>query len=147
MILIAPWSKPLRNNEPNPKNYPYWKEVIELLPKPVVQVGVEGEQQLVEDFRRNLSLPELSQLIAESQTWCSVDTFFQHWAWHCNKPGVVVWGQSDPNIYGHEQNINLLKSRDYLTPNQFLIWEMIPLRDDCWVTPQVVVSAVQSLLK
>ncbi len=145
MILIAPWSKPLRNGNPNPKNYPLWPELIALLPKPVVQVGVEGEPQLVDDFRKNLTLKELANLIQSSQTWVSVDTFFQHYAWSVGKPGVVIWGQSDPNIYGHPENINLLKSREYLYSNQFLMWEMIPVRDDCWIASDLVAEAVLSL--
>lgn len=142
MIIIAPWSKPLRNGNNNPKNYPFWTEVVAKLPEPVIQVGTEGETQLVEDFRKNLRLVDLAALIQQCTTWASVDTFFQHYAWSLNKPGVVIWGQSDPNIYGHSSNTNLLKGREYLTPNQFLMWEMIPYRDDCWVEPNVVVDAL-----
>jgi hypothetical protein len=147
MIIIAPWSKPLRNAQPNPKNYPLWSEVVAQLPGKIIQVGTAGEQALVDDFRANLSLADLKQLVLECSTWVSVDTFFQHWAWSLNKPGVVVWGQSDPNIYGHPENINLLKSREYLTPNQFLFWEQIPYRDDCWVAPDVVAKAVLGYLE
>jgi hypothetical protein len=145
VIIIAPWSKPLRNGETNPKNYPYWSELVALLPNPVVQVGTAGETQLVEDFRPNLNLADLAQLINSCSSWISVDTFFQHYAWSLEKHGVVLWGQSDPVIYGHPENTNLLKSRDYLTPNQFLMWEMIPYRSDCWVDPATVAEAVTQL--
>lgn len=146
MILIAPWSKILRNGGNNPKNYPHWETLVKLLPAPVVQVGTEGETQLVEDFRKNLSLGDLATLVKQCTTWVSVDTFFQHYAWSLEKPGVVLWGQSDPLIYGHEENINLLKSRDYLLTNQFLMWEMIPYRDDCWVSPESVADVVVKLM-
>jgi len=146
MILIAPWSKALRNGNPNPKNYPHWQELVKLLPAPVVQVGVEGEQALVSDFRKNLSLGDLAQLIQSCTTWISVDTFFQHYAWSLGKKGVVIWGQSDPKIYGHTENINLLLDRSFLTPNQFLMWEMIPYRADCWVDPKTVLEHVLTLV-
>jgi ADP-heptose:LPS heptosyltransferase len=146
MILIAPWSKQLRNGSPNPKNYPHWHDLVKLLPSPVVQVGVDGELQLVEDFRKNLNLKDLAQIIQSCSTWISVDTFFQHYAWSLGKKGVVIWGQSDPKIYGHEENINLLLDRSYLTPNQFLMWEMIPYRDDCWVDPKTVLQHVLKLV-
>jgi len=68
MILISPWAKQLPDNKWNPKNYPWWPELIRVLPDPIVQVGVQGEAQLVPDFRQNLSLMEL----ASGQAWCSV---------------------------------------------------------------------------
>lgn len=142
MIIISPFSKKLTNDKPNPKNYPYWRELIDLIDQPIVQVGIDGEEQLVDDFRKNLSLDELRNLVIECDTWISIDSFFQHFCWDIGKSGIVLWGQSDPNIYGHSENINLLKDRKYLTKNQFLIWEQIEYRDDCWVTPEVVVEVL-----
>ena len=63
MIIISPYAQKLRNGKENPKNYPYWKELIAIIDQPIVQVGVKGEQQLVEDFRLNLSISELTQLV------------------------------------------------------------------------------------
>ena len=63
MIVISPYSKKLLNGSRNPKNYPYWKELIALIDEPIVQVGVDGEEQLVDDFRKNLTIPELKALI------------------------------------------------------------------------------------
>jgi ADP-heptose:LPS heptosyltransferase len=142
MIIISPFSKKLRTEEPreNPKNYPHWKELIPLINEPIIQVGIEGEEQLVPDFRKNLSLDELSALIKECRTWIGVDSFFQHLCWDLNKPGIVLWGQSDPNIYGHPENTNLLKGREYLMENQFLMWEMVSYRKDCFVSPQEVIQ-------
>jgi ADP-heptose:LPS heptosyltransferase len=140
MIIISPYSKKLRSDGDNPKNYPHWKELISLINEPIIQIGVDGEEQLVSDFRKNLSLPELKSLVVECRTWIGVDSFFQHFCWDLGKPGIVLWGQSDPNIYGHPENINLLKGREYLTPNQFLMWEMIKYRDDCFISPKEVVK-------
>ena len=143
MIIISPFSKQLRNGKNNPKNYPYWKKLIAclvLMGEEVIQVGVEGEEQLTRDFRTNLSLKELEELVKSCKTWISVDSFFQHFCWDIGKPGIVIWGQSDPNIFGHRENINLLKDRKYLRPNQFWMWEQCDYRDDCWVTPEEVVK-------
>jgi ADP-heptose:LPS heptosyltransferase len=114
--------------------------LITLIDKPIIHVGVEGEEQLVEDFRTNLPLNELSKLIMECDTWIGVDSFFQHLCWDLNKPGIVLWGQSDPNIFGHPENINLLKDREYLMKNQFLMWELVPYRKDCFVDPNEVIQ-------
>ena len=135
MIIIAPFAKELRNGKENPKNYPYWEELISLIKEPIVQVGIEGEKQLVPDFRKNLSILELRQLIQECRTWVGIDSFFQHLAWDENKKGILLWGPSDPNIFGHPENINLLKDRKYLVPNQFLWWEATEHQAERFVTP------------
>ena len=60
MIIISPYAKPLPNGGVNPKNYPYWQDLLKLIDEPVVQVGVDSELQLTQDFRKNLSLQELA---------------------------------------------------------------------------------------
>lgn len=140
MIIISPYSKKLLSGKQNPKNYPYWQELIGLIEEPIIQVGIEGEQQLVGDFRTNLRISELRELIQECRTWISCDSFFQHLAWDEGKPGIVLWGPSDPLIYGHPENINLLKDRSYLTPNQFLWWEFTEHENERFVTPKEVLA-------
>lgn len=146
MIIISPWAKKLRNNKENPKNYPYWPELIQQINLPVVQVGVDGETQLVNDFRKNLSLEELKKLILECKAWISVDSFFQHYCWDLGKPGIVIWGQSDPNIFGHPENINLLKDRSYLREKQFWWWEQCEYKKEAFVEPKVVLDALYASL-
>jgi len=140
MILISPYSKKLVNGKQNPKNYPYWKELIKLIDEPIIQVGIDGEEQLVPEFCKNLPIARLKELIAECRTWIGCDSFFQHLAWDCKKPGIVLWSVSDPLIYGHSENINLLKSRDYLATNQFLWWDFTEYNLDAFVLPEEVVK-------
>lgn len=139
MIVIHPFAKPLQNGRVNPKNYPYWQELIVLINEPIVQVGVEGEQQLVPDFRKGLSIQELKGLIAECRTWIAVDSFFQHLAWSVGKPGIVLWSVSDPIIFGHPENVNLLKDRKHLADNQFLWWDYTPHNSEAFVKPEEVI--------
>ena len=142
MILIHPFAKPLRNGKENPKNYPYWEELIQIIPKSIhiIQIGVEGEKQLVPDFRKNLSILELRHLLDECKTWIGIDSFFQHLAWDCQKPGIVLWSVSDPLIFGHKENTNLLKDRVYLTKNQFLWWDFTERNPDAFVKPEEVIK-------
>lgn len=140
MIVIHPFAKPLKNGKTNPKNYPYWYELISKIDEPIVQVGVVGEEQLVEDFRQNLSIKELEELIAQCRTWIAVDSFFQHLAWKAGKKGIVLWSVSDPNIFGHPENINLLKDRVNLAPNQFLWWEFTEHDPEKFVKPEEVIK-------
>jgi ADP-heptose:LPS heptosyltransferase len=142
MIIISPYAKKLRNGKENPKNYPYWKELVSFIKEPIIQVGIDGEEQLVPDFRKNLSIPELTNLINDCKTWISVDSFFQHLAWDIGKPGIVLWGQSDPLIFGHPENTNLLKDRSYLREKQFWWWEQCDYREDAFVKPEVVVCFI-----
>ena len=140
MILIHPFAKPLIKGGTNPKNYPYWKELIGLIKEPIVQIGVEGEEQLVPDFRKNLSIPELRQLIKDCRIWIGVDSFFQHLAWDEGKPGIVLWSVSDPLIFGHPENHNLLVSREHLAPNQFLWWDFTAFDENKFVKPSEVLK-------
>lgn len=143
MIILSPYSKALRNDKPNPKNYPYWEEVLKGITEPVVQIGITGEKQICDDFRENLSFDELRELLKECQTWLSCDSFFQHLAWREGKKGIAIFSRSDPKIFGHKENINLLKSRDYLSPFQFIIWEEQEYNIDAFIEPNEVIKALE----
>ena len=146
MIIISPYAKRLTSGKMNPKTYPFWQDLIAMLDEPIVQVGIDGEEPLVSDFRKNLSIPELRALIAECDTWISCDSFFQHLGWDCGKKGVVLWSVSDPNIFGHPENVNLLKDRKGLAENQFLWWEFVEHDSTKFVGPGEVKDALDGLL-
>lgn len=146
MIVISPYAKKLMSGKRNPKNYPYWHDVVSKISDHVVQVGIDGEDQIFADFRKNLSISELKDLIKQCDTWISCDSFFQHLAWDQGKPGIVLWSVSDPLIYGHPENINLLKDRSCLAENQFLWWEHCEHSDEKFVDSQVVIDSLNKLL-
>jgi len=90
-VIISPYSRVLRNGKPNPKNYPYWLELIKLLREKnmyVIQVGVKGEDELlgVDETQFSLPLKDLTSLLKECDHWISVDNFFQHMAYAHDKP-------------------------------------------------------------
>ena len=142
MIIIAPYAQKLRTGKENPKNYPYWGELVQELQKMmhVVQVGIEGEKQLVPDFRNNLPISELRKVVRQCKTWIGVDSFFQHLAWDEGKKGIVLWGPSDPLIFGHTENTNLLEDRKHLAKNQFIWWEATEHKKERFVKPQTVLN-------
>jgi ADP-heptose:LPS heptosyltransferase len=151
-IIISPYSQKLRNGKtPNPKDYPYWKEVIHQLHDlkyNTIQIGVQGEAPLgCHQFHQNLSLDQLKITLDTAVTWASVDNFFHHFAALHKKPGVAIFGKSDPTIFGHSQNINLLKDRVFLRAQQFDIWETEEFNKDAFVLPPVVVQSVIILAK
>jgi ADP-heptose:LPS heptosyltransferase len=140
MIIISPYSRQMPDGKPNPKNYPFWPELIKLIDEPIIQIGIENEDQLVSDFRKNLSIVELKDLLKECRTWISCDSFFQHLAWSEKKQGIVLWSITDPLIFGHPENINLLKDRLYLSPKQFVWMSEQSLNLDAFVSPQEVIT-------
>lgn len=143
-IVIAPYAQKLRNGKINPKNFPYWKELIQLLePKyKIIQVGVNGEEKLTKAAAFNLDLDSLKELLINSKFWISVDSFLPHLAHHINKKGVVIWGPSDPNIFGYKENINILKDRKYLRSNQFDIWEVQEFNADAFVSAENIYKTI-----
>lgn len=143
MIIIHPFSKALLSGKENPKNFPYWQELIAMIDEPIVQIGVTGEKQLVDDFRCDLPIAELRSLIQECRTWIGVDSFFQHLCWTENKPGIVLWSVSDPLIFGHPENTNLLKDRCFLVSNQFLWWEAANFNPDSFLLPSEIMPYIK----
>lgn len=146
MIVIAPFAKKLMNGKENPKNYPFWDELIAMIDQPIVQVGIEGERRLVSDFRPDLAISDLRHLIDQCDTWIACDSFFQHLAWDQGKRGIVLWSVSDPAIYGHPENVNLLKDRSCLAKNQFLWWENVEHDPSKFVEPEAVFKELQEFL-
>jgi ADP-heptose:LPS heptosyltransferase len=147
MILISPYSKALMSGKQNPKNYPFWEQLIPMIDDEIIQIGITGERQLVPDFRRDLSVQQLRELIRQCDTWIACDSFFQHLGWDEGKKGIVLWSVSDPLIYGHPENVNLLKSRDCLHENQFLWWEFVEHDPNKFVEPETVLQALDDLLR
>jgi len=155
-VLISPYSKKLRkfslndNDKVNPKNYPYWKEVVTKLRDKniyVIQVGVSGEDPVgADEIKFDLKLNDLKNLLLEASTWISVDNFFNHFATFYNKKGIVIWSRSDPLIFGYKQNINLLKDVKYLRDNQFQLWEQDEFCLEAFVDTDIVISAIESIL-
>lgn len=148
-IIISPWSRPLRNGGFNPKNPPvsYWLEIIKGLKVKgyyIIQIGVDGEKKLegVDEYQFNLSLKELELLTLSVDNWIAVDNFFPHLAYLINKPGIVIFGQSDPLIFSHSNNINLLKDIKYLRKDQFNIWENCQYNFEAFISPQTVIENI-----
>lgn len=148
-ILYAPFAAkaPSLKGQPSPKNYPYPQELYELLRKDhtVIQVGGSGDTQIAEDFRTNLSFSEVSQLIGQSDTGVCVDSYLQHHFWYSRRRAVVVFGISDPIIFGHPENMNLLKDRKNLRENQYDLYYINQYNPDAFVSPEEVLTAIKSL--
>lgn len=139
-VLIAPFARKLRDGKNNPKNFPYWKDLIKLLESDydLIQIGTSGEEAFVPNTQFNSSLSHLEELIKSCYFWISVDSFLPHMAHHFNKKGVVIWSVSDPRIFGYPDNINILKDPRFLRKKQFEIWEACTFDADAFVSAEEV---------
>lgn len=151
MVIISPYSQRLRNGNRNPKNFPYWTQVALALRGQgvrVEQIGQIGEDPIGADaFHINLGLRKIEEMVHQADSWAAVDNFFPHLCNVVGKPGVVVWGKSDPTIFGYPQNTNLLKSRTCLRPAQFDIWDSEPFDEKVFVSAEEVTAAILKTLK
>jgi hypothetical protein len=150
-ILLSLSSRKMRSKDaPNPKNYPYGERLIELLhEKNIDTIQVRTNENNILPARQvltDLLLPDLQKTILECESFIAVDNFIQHYATYLGKRGVVIFGQSDPLIYGYPQNINLLKDRKYLREDQFGLWESVDFKEDVFVSPEKVVLALSALV-
>ena len=163
MILLHLEAKPLRTGAVNPKNYPYRQELIEQLikeypPRRYFKLkeyddylqttghsGVFGEAII--EIDTSIPLKRSIELIQEANKVICIDSYLQHLCWSVGKQAIVLWGQSDPKIFGHKENINLLKDRKYLRKQQHDIWEQTEFNQtvnnpDAFVEPDKIMEVV-----
>lgn len=123
-ILIVP------GNVQNAKSYPYWDRFIKMANKHEIKVvdGILSDQDIID-------------LVNWCDIWVSIDSFLPHFVrYHKLKRGVVLWGKSDPGIFGYKENINLLKDRKYLRAEQFKWWIDEPLDPKAFVDPEEILQ-------
>lgn len=154
-VIISPYAAKLRSGQNNPKNYPYWQELVQLLKNDgfrVIQVGVAGENIIggVDEVKFSLSFDDLYKLIFlnnySNNEVISVDSFIPHFCSNCSelpRRSTVIWGQSDPNIFGYSHNLNLLKNRKYLRKEQFLFWENVPYIKESFLTAEEIFTKLK----
>ena len=147
-IVLSPYSRKLNGIKNNPKNYPWWERVISEINCSVVQIGRASETRLKGtcEFLEDLSFKDIENLITKSNLWVSVDNFLPHLANCINSSGVVIWGQSDPSIFGYSHNKNLLKSRGCLRQDQFAKWTGVEYKEDVFVSPTEVVKVIREVI-
>lgn len=150
-VIISPYSQRMRNGNRNPKNFPFWSDVVAQLKGHgirITQIGLAYEDPIgADEFLTNLSLKQIEELVPQAHTWAAVDNFFPHLCNIVGRPGVVVFGKSDPLIFGYPQNVNLLKNRAYLRHQQFDIWETEQFDPNVFVGSDEVVSSIIKLIK
>lgn len=162
-ILISPFAQKLRNGKINPKQFPYWGELVSrLIDKgfDIIQIGgvkdpkIEYENLIPHDhigsfeFKQGLKFKEIANLIKECNIWISVDSFLQHLnQYYTKKRGIVIFSQSDPKHFGYPTNINVLKDKKYLREKQFWLWEQCDYKEEAFITAEEVYNIVLKELR
>ena len=120
-------------NVNNAKSYPFWAEFLALVP-----------EHKVKEIKSILSEKEIIDLINWCDVYITIDSFVPHLvAYHkLNKKGVVIFGKSDPLIFGYPANINLLKDRKNLRPDQFRWWNDQVWCPNDFVSPEEIVKVL-----
>lgn len=124
-ILIAPWggipavtygdANHLGTAKKRTEVKDWFKDRWDLLVKilsdkgfSVYQVGGSGEERINGTISfLGLDIRKVMAILKYCKTFISVDTFLGHAGHAVNKKGVVLFGPSDPNIFGHDSNINI----------------------------------------
>ena len=152
-VLISPFAQTLRNGKVNPKQFPYWKELVALMNNAnieTIQIGSNKDPKLegVTVYKQNSNFTEVRNLVSETDTWISVDSFLQHLNhYYLRKPGIVIFSQSDPRIFGYNENNNMLKHKSYLRDKQFWLWEQCEYNQDAFVTAEEVFNTLLKVLE
>ena len=145
-LLLAPFAArgPSLGGKPSPKDYPHAKELAELLETEhdVIQMAGAEDVQVAKDVRRNLPHAQVVELIKWSDTGICVDSYLQHAFWEVGKPAIVLFGISDPVIFGHPENVNLLRDRNFLRPNQFDLYYTNEYKPEAFVSPEEVLKTL-----
>ena len=156
-IIISPYSF----DPKHAKSYPYWDALIPKIKEfgyKLIQIGRKDEVPLtgMDDYWWDYPLSFLSEYTKTCSGWIGVDNFFQHLV-NCvdtEVKGVVIWGVSDPLIFGYDYNTNILKGRKYLRPDQFGTWRnkredgsmivdsYIPRNNDAFERPDEIIKVL-----
>lgn len=88
----------------------YWKDLITRNPQyDFVQLGVSGEPRLEGTVKipDGLDLRPEFAILKHCRAFVGVESCFAHAASAFKLPGVVLFGASNPEVWGHPNNINL----------------------------------------
>lgn len=147
MIVISPYST-FKKGLKGVKDYPYWNALIskikETFPdEELIQIGKNDEKPLIEtQMIVDKSMPELLSLVRKCRFWISVDNFFPHLCSVTDKKGFVIFAYTDPKIFGYPQNVNILKSVDWLRKEQFLNWDGFRKSTDAFLSPKEIIDII-----
>jgi ADP-heptose:LPS heptosyltransferase len=124
-----------------------WTELVRNLPEfTFIQFGGVDEPHVsgTIDWRGKTTLREAFALLKCSTSFIGIDSSFAHATNAFNLPGVVLWGDSSPVLWGHSNNLNVYKNM-HCSPCYYDLRERkCPYNDKCMKS--ITVEEVQEAL-
>lgn len=133
-IAIHTDGKPMRNGKPSAKVYPWFDELI-------IKLKEGGHD--IKEVKGFLTWIQMKEILDWCDSWVATDSFWQHFCWYHGKKGFAIFSRSDPNIFGHKENINILKDRKYLRPDQFSNWEACEFIEESFLKPIELIKKIE----
>ncbi len=126
-----------------------WEELVRRMPDYVfVQTGGSRDPLIngAIDWRGKLIFRELAAVLKFSTSFVGVDSTLSHVANAFDVPGVVIWGDSSPQFWGHETNINLYKAPP-CSPCSYMLEPdgLCPYAKECFTS--ISVAEVEAALR
>ncbi len=129
--------------------YSYWEQLIASMGDyTFVQIGLNSEHRLkgAIDLRGKTTFRSALALLNNSLSFAGVVSAFSHATNAFNIPGVVLFGASTPEVWGHDNNINLYKNLPCAPCVDLLLSSRCPYNKPCM--REITVGEVrQALLK
>jgi ADP-heptose:LPS heptosyltransferase len=90
----------------------YWKKLVEKLNKEfdIVQLGGPMEEEIegvTTYLMGHTNIRQTMALVKNALTFIGIDSFVGHVGPAVDKTGVVLFGRSNPYIFGHDSNVNV----------------------------------------
>lgn len=120
-VLMHVHSRSSANHHWEMKN---WVELVRQLPGyNFIQIGNTDEQPVegAIDWRGKVTLRESMCLMKYTTSFIGIDSLHSHVTNAFDVPGVVLWGDSSPVYWGHDNNINIYK-KVHCSPCYYTLW-------------------------
>lgn len=129
-----------------------WETLVRSMPEyRFLQLGITGDDTIAgtEDLRGRTTLREAMAIIRRCSSFVGVDSALAHSTNAFGIPGVVLFGASDPAVWGHSNNINIYKQLRCAPCIDILGGSECPYGGKCMqlITPAEVKAALEMQLQ
>ena len=113
-----------------------WEELVEIVSSKgfsFIQIGKADENYIngCIDLRSKFSIRQCIAILNASKGFIGVDSFWQHAASALNIPAIVLFGDSSPSIWGHDNNINIYRGYECSPCFEILYGQICPFSKRC----------------
>jgi len=162
---VSPYNDP-RQPQPNiniVKNYPtelaeeLVKKIREKYKCNVVNFAIPNENKINGTIELQMPYRSWFALLNESETFISIDSTLQHAGAAIKKHGYVLWGGTDPKMYGYEMHANITGecenihcSRPYFVPSSDIVNNQVfdcPTKKCMKISPDKIMSKLKFDIK